>query len=77
MDKLLFSLALIITGLALGYIVQKKAAGGSLSLPLPIADLRKILQKIGLLFFMANPDHTYGRPKDKAFPLDILHTNNR
>ena len=31
---------------------QKMAAGGSLSLPVPIGDLRKILQKIGLLFFM-------------------------
>jgi len=52
MDKLLFSLVLIITGLALGYSIQKKSASGSLSLPVPIDDLRKILQKIGLLFFM-------------------------
>jgi hypothetical protein len=52
MEKLFFSLGLIITGLALGYIVQIMAAAGSLSLPVPVADLRKILQKTGLLFVM-------------------------
>ncbi len=52
MEKLFFTLGLIITGLALGYIVKVMAAAGSLSLPVPVADLRKILQKTGLLFFM-------------------------
>ena len=52
MEKLLFTLGLITTGLALGYSVQKMAAGGSLSLPVPVSDLRKFLQKISLLFFM-------------------------
>ncbi len=52
MDKLFFTLALIISALALGYVVQKMVAGGSFSLPVTVAELRKILQKIGLLFFM-------------------------
>ena len=52
MDKLLLSLALILTGLTLGYLVQVLDRNGILSLPLPIASLRKLLQKIGLLFFM-------------------------
>lgn len=52
MEKLFFSLTLIITGLALGYLVQTMVARGALNLPFPIADLRKFLQKIALLFFM-------------------------
>ena len=52
MEKLLFTLGLITCGLALGYSIQKMAAGGSLSLPVPIGDLRKMLQKLSLLFFM-------------------------
>jgi len=52
MEKLLFSLVLIISGMSLGYCVQTLAGRGILSLPLPIADLRKVLQKIGMLFFM-------------------------
>lgn len=51
MEKLFFTLGLIATGLVLGYMVQMMAAGGYLSLPVPVAVLRKILQKIGLLFF--------------------------
>lgn len=52
MEKLFFSLGLILSGLALGYIVQVVDRRGALTLPVPIVDLRKILQKIGLLFFM-------------------------
>lgn len=51
MEKLFFTLGLIVTGLVLGYLVQMMAAAGYLSLPVPVAVLRKILQKIGLLFF--------------------------
>lgn len=52
MDKLLFSLGLILTGLALGYTVQVFERKGRISLPVSIESLRKILQKIGLLVFM-------------------------
>jgi len=52
MEKLIFSLGLILSGLALGYVLQFLDRNQILSLPLPIADLRKLLQKIGLLFFM-------------------------
>ncbi|WP_163340463.1 hypothetical protein [Desulfopila sp. IMCC35008] len=52
MEKLLFSLTLILTGLALGYTIRSGSIKGRIQLPLPIDDLRKILQKIGLLFFM-------------------------
>ncbi len=51
MEKLFFTLGLIVTGLVLGYMTQMMAAAGYLSLPVPVAALRKILQKIGLLFF--------------------------
>lgn len=52
MEKLLFSLTLIISGLALGYTIRSLSIKERIRLPLPINDLRKILQKIGLLFFM-------------------------
>jgi predicted permease len=52
MTKLLFTLGVITVGLSLGYTTQRMAASGRLPLPLPIADLRRLLQKIGLLFFM-------------------------
>lgn len=52
MDKLIFSLAIILSGLALGYTLQVLDREKLFVLPLPIGDLRKILQKIGLLFFM-------------------------
>lgn len=52
MEKLFFSLGLIVSGLALGYALQIMDRNGTLSLPIPLGDLRKILQKIGLLFFM-------------------------
>lgn len=52
MDKVFLSLALIISGLALGYILQNLDRKSIVSLPIPIADLRKMLQKAALLFFM-------------------------
>lgn len=52
MEKLFFSLGLILSGLALGYTIQLMDRSGTLRLPLSIDVLRKILQKIGLLFFM-------------------------
>jgi predicted permease len=52
MDKLLFSLAIILSGLALGYVLQTLDRNRVVQLPLPIAQLRKMLQRIGLLFFM-------------------------
>lgn len=52
MEKLILSLALISTALASGYMLQKGSSAGHLRLNIDIADLRKILQKIGLLFFM-------------------------
>ena len=52
MGKLFFSLGLIIIGLVFGYVVQLLDRNKTITLPLPIASLRKLLQKIGLLFFM-------------------------
>jgi hypothetical protein len=52
MENLLFSLGLIISGLALGYFLQRANNAGRISLPFGVVALRKILQKIGLLFFM-------------------------
>ncbi len=52
LEKLALSLALIISGLILGYTLRVLSQRGFITLPLPIASLRKILQKIGLLFFL-------------------------
>lgn len=52
MMKLLFTLGVITSGLSLGYSIQRLAAAQRLMLPLPIVDLRRGLQKVGLLFFM-------------------------
>lgn len=52
MERLFFSLILIIGGLLLGYTLRSLTTLGYIRLPLAIDDLRKILQKIGLLFFM-------------------------
>ncbi len=51
MSKLLFSLGIIASGLLLGYVLQIMALKGIISLPL--VRLRRLLQKIGLLFFMS------------------------
>lgn len=52
MEKVFLSLALIISGLTLGYILQNLDRKSIVSLPIPVADLRKLLQKAALLFFM-------------------------
>jgi hypothetical protein len=52
MDKVFLSLALIISGLTLGYLVQNLERKEIISLPVSIVALRKALQKAGLLFFM-------------------------
>ncbi len=52
MENLIFSLALILGGLMLGYLVQKLHARQRISLPSDIVSLRKSLQKLGLLAFM-------------------------
>ena len=52
MVNLLFTLGVITAGLGFGYGLQRLAASGRIRLPLPLAELRRLLQKIGLLFFM-------------------------
>ena len=52
MDKVFLSLALIISGLTLGYVIQNLDRKKIISLPISIVNLRKTLQKMGLLFFM-------------------------
>ena len=52
MTKLLFTLGVITPGLSLGYGLQMACPSQRLPLPLPMADLRRLLQKVGLLFFM-------------------------
>ncbi len=51
MLAIIYSLALVISALALGYTVRRVCASGQLSLPVEIPDLRKILQKVALLYF--------------------------
>ena len=59
MHKLIFTLGVIITGLATGYVIQQLHNRGRITLPVEIARLRKILQMTGLLgvlsvsFFLA------------------------
>jgi len=50
MDKFIYSFSIIFFGLLSGYCVQILVQRGRLCLPLPIDDLRKLLQKIALLF---------------------------
>ena len=52
MVNLLSSLLLILSALSLGYFLQNLSLKGIVKLPIEISDLRKILQKIGLLIFM-------------------------
>lgn len=49
MTKLLTSLAIIAFSLAFGYLLQQLVSSGRLRLPIPLADLRKSLQRIALL----------------------------
>ncbi|MBT8328402.1 MAG: hypothetical protein KJN87_01760, partial [Desulfofustis sp.] len=50
MSKFIYSFGIIIFGLALGYLVQILVNRKLIKLPLPIDDLRKLLQKVALLF---------------------------
>jgi len=50
MAKFFYSFGIIIFGLALGYIFQILVNRKLINLPLPIDDLRKLLQKVALLF---------------------------
>lgn len=52
MAKFIYSFGLIFCGVALGYAVQIFVKQGFLRLPIPLNNLRKLLQKIALLFFM-------------------------
>ena len=49
---LIFSLSIIFFGLIVGYIVQQLGYRRIIRLPISIENLRKLLQKIALLFFM-------------------------
>jgi predicted permease len=49
MSKFVYSFGIIFCGLALGYVLQVSHRSGRLPLPLPIDDLRKLLQKVALL----------------------------
>ena len=51
MAKLIFSFSIISFGLALGYIIQILTQRGTIQLPITLEKLRKLLQKIALLFF--------------------------
>ena len=50
MFKFVYSFGIIIFGLSLGYILQVAVSRQVISLPIPIDNLRKLLQKIALLF---------------------------
>ena len=50
MAKFVYSFGIIIFGLALGYILQILVDRKLIKLPIPIDELRKLLQKVALLF---------------------------
>lgn len=50
--KLIFSLSIIFFGLIVGYIIQQLECRRIIRLLISIENLRKLLQKIALLFFM-------------------------
>lgn len=50
MSKLIFSFAIILFGLALGYAIQVLVNRRAIRLPIPLDQLRKLLQKTALLF---------------------------
>jgi hypothetical protein len=52
MSKFLFSFSIIGFGLALGYILQVLIINKKIRLPIALDELRKLLQKVALLFFM-------------------------
>lgn len=50
MVKLLYSFAIVIFGLSLGYVIQVLVARNTLKLPMPVDRARKLLQYAALLF---------------------------
>jgi predicted permease len=50
MSKFVYSFGIIVTGLSLGYVIQILVGRGMIRLPIPIDRLRKLLQRIALLF---------------------------
>lgn len=52
MSKLILSLGIIVSGLALGYAIQRLSKAGLIHLPISLDDLRKYLQKTALLFVL-------------------------
>ena len=52
MSRLLFTLGIIAFGLILGYCLKRVFERGTIRPPLPLPDLRKILQKFALWFVM-------------------------
>jgi len=51
-NNLIISLSYIFLGLIVGYIIQQLEERKIIHLPISLEKLRKLLQKIGLLFFM-------------------------
>ena len=50
MTKFIYSFGIILFGLSLGYLIQVLVRGKRIGLPIHIDDLRKLLQRIALLF---------------------------
>ena len=50
MSKFAYSFGIIVTGLSLGYVIQILVGRGMIRLPIPIDRLRRLLQRIALLF---------------------------
>jgi predicted permease len=50
--KLIFSLGVIFFGLIVGYLIQQLESRKIIRLPISIENLRKLLQKVALLFFL-------------------------
>ena len=50
MSKFVYSLSIIAFGLLLGYLIQIVSSRGLIRFPLPIDELRKLLQRIALLY---------------------------
>ena len=50
MSKFLFSFGVIAFGLSLGYVIQSACSRGLVTLPMGVDQLRKLLQRVALLF---------------------------
>ena len=50
--NLIFSISIIFLGLILGYVIQQLEYKKIIRLPISLENLRKLLQKIALLFFL-------------------------